>query len=99
MENFESLDELLPRLRDKGYHADFVTDNVCLYCGDLDIRLNPEAFQVDEVYLVREAPASLACVAVYAISAVTGVKGIWIAQQEDSRSTPLGHAIAGRIPT
>jgi hypothetical protein len=50
MKNYESLLEALNDLKNRGYEADFSTQSVCLYCGDLDLRLYPEEFHVDELY-------------------------------------------------
>ena len=65
MENYQSLEEALDNLRKRGYEADFSPDTDCLYCEDLDIRLDPEDFHIDEIYRF----------AVYAITSATGVKG------------------------
>ena len=54
MKNYESLVAALDDLRKRGYAADFATDTICLYCGDLDLRLDPEDFHVDEVTGLRE---------------------------------------------
>jgi len=78
MKNYESLDHALDDLRAKGYTTDFTTDKVCLYCGELDIRLDPEDFHVDEVSRVEGASGYEDKAFVYAITAVTGVKGTLI---------------------
>lgn len=66
----ETLGEELSELEDKGYTTDlsFETDPYGLYAGDLDMRLNPESYHVDEVD--RTSDASL-----YAVSFTAGVKG------------------------
>lgn len=73
MKNYESLADALNDLKERGYWADFGTDTVCLYCGELDIRLNPEEFQVDEAYRF-EGDANDSIV-LYAITSATGMKG------------------------
>lgn len=67
----ETVGEELLELEDKGYTADlsFETDPYGLYAGDLDMRLNPESYHVDEVD--RASDGSL-----YAVSFTAGVKGI-----------------------
>jgi hypothetical protein len=75
MKNYESLVDALSDLKERGYEADFETASFCLYCGDLDIRLNPEAFNVDEVYRFEGDSSPDDNAIVYAISSNTGVKG------------------------
>jgi hypothetical protein len=74
MKHYESIIDALNAFKERGYWADFGTDTVCLYCGELDIRLNPEEFYVDEAYRFEgntDADSSM----VYAITSSTGVKG------------------------
>lgn len=73
MKNYESLDDALSDLRKKGYENDFSTESFCLYCGDLDMRLDPEEFHVDEIDRVERKcnPDTM----LYAISSSSGVKG------------------------
>lgn len=75
MKNYESLVDALADLNERGYVADFDTDNVCLYCGELDIRLNPEEFHVDETYRFEGDSNPDDNSVVYAITSSTGVKG------------------------
>lgn len=75
MKNYHSLPDALSDLKEKGYEADFETTSFCLYCGDLDIRLNPGAYNVDETYLVEGDSNPDDDTIVYAISSCTGVKG------------------------
>ncbi len=78
MKNYESLVDALNDLKERGYVADFATDTVCLYCGELDIRLNPEEFQVDEVYRFEGDSNPDDSAVLYAISSSTGIKGTLI---------------------
>lgn len=75
MKNYDTLVDALDDLRSRGYDADFATDTVCLYCGDLDLRLNPEEFSVDEVYRFEGNSGPDDNTVLYAISSATGVKG------------------------
>lgn len=75
MKNYESLVDALDDLRKRGYEEDFATETACLYCGDLDLRLNPEEFHVDEIYRFEGDSNPDDNVVLYAISASTGVKG------------------------
>lgn len=79
MKNYQSLTEALDDLKTRGYEADFATETTCLYCGDLDMRLNPEEFHIDEVYRFEDDDSSPDGSAVlYAISSSTGVRGILV---------------------
>jgi hypothetical protein len=75
MKSYESLIDALDDLRKRGYEADFATQTVCLYCGDLDLRLNPEEFNVDEVYRFEGNSNPDDAAVLYAISSSTGLKG------------------------
>ena len=77
MTNYQSLADALSDLKKKGYEENFESQTYCLYCGDLDLRLDPEDFHVDEIYHI-EGNAGSENPNVYAISSVTGVKGIII---------------------
>lgn len=75
MENYETLVDALDKLKERGYDADFATQSVCLYCGDLDIRLDPEDFHVDEIYRFEGDSNPDDNTVLYAITSATGVKG------------------------
>lgn len=78
MKNYESLVDALADLKKRGYEADFATTSDCLYCSDLDIRLNPEEFAVDEVYRFEGDSNPDDNSVLYAITSHTGVKGILV---------------------
>lgn len=80
MENNESLKEVLSDLKKKGYEADlsFETETFALYAGDLDMRLDPDDFHVDEIDRPADGCPADSGIIVYAISTATGVKGIEI---------------------
>lgn len=78
MKNYDTLVEALNDLKKRGYEADFTTDTVCLYCGDLDIRLNPEEFNVDEVYRFEGDSNPDDSAVLYAITSTQGVKGVLV---------------------
>ena len=75
MKNYDSLVDALSDLRQRGYEADFATESFCLYCGELDIRLNPEAFHVDEVYRFEGDSSPDDTSVLYAISSSVGLRG------------------------
>jgi hypothetical protein len=78
MNKNESLSDALSELRDKGYEADFATETFCLYCSDLDMRLDPEEFHVDKAYRFEGDTGPGDDARLYAISSPLGVKGILV---------------------
>ena len=78
MENTGSLGATLADLKKKGYDADlsFETNTFALYGGDLDMRLNPEGFHVDEIDRTVDDVYPGDAPVVYAITSATGVKGV-----------------------
>jgi len=85
MEKYTSPGEALADLKKKGYEADlgFETDPYGLYSSDLDMRLNPEAYHVDESVRVDDPSDPKDSEVVYAISFSSGVKGI-VEEKNDS---------------
>ena len=75
MKNYKSLEDALSDLKKRGYEADFGTETVCLYCGDLDMRLYPEEFKVDEEYRFEGDANHDEDAVVVAITSSSGVKG------------------------
>ena len=75
MKNFQTPIDALDDLKKRGYDTDFETQSFCLYCGDLDMRLDPEDFHVDEVYRFNGDANPEGSSVIYAISSSTGVKG------------------------
>ena len=96
MKNYESLANALDDLRKRGYEADFDTDTICLYCGDLDLRLDPEDFHVDEIYRFDTNSSPGDSSVLYAISSSTGVKGTLI-DREGSSSASLNFQMARKL--
>jgi hypothetical protein len=91
MENYTSPDDALSDLRKRGYGADlnFETDPFCLYCGDLDMRLNPEAYHIDETIRIDVDSHPEDSPIVYAISSSSGIKGTLVdAHDTDAGSHP-----------
>lgn len=78
MENFKSLPDALNDLRKRGYKTDFSVETFCLYCGDLDMRLSPEQFKVDEEYRFGGDAAHEEDTVLVAITSSTGIKGILV---------------------
>ena len=91
MENYISPEDAMSDLKKKGYKADldFGTDPFGLYSGDLDMRLNPEAYQVDQKYHFDEPSNPNGDEDVYAITSFTGVKGFLDVHEGDTGSSRL----------
>ncbi len=83
MQNNESLDNALTELKDKGYKDEFEAEPFCLYCSDLDMRLNPDEFHVDAIYNFEESGQSEDNAVVYAISSAHGIKGLVVDPSQD----------------
>lgn len=75
MKTYQSLIDALVDVKDRGYTEDFSIESSCLYCGDLDIRLNPEEFHVDEIYRFEEDSNPEDSAVLYLISSSRGIKG------------------------
>ena len=76
MKSYKTLEGALCDLRERGYETDFTVDNFCLYCGDLDMRLDPEQFSVDEEYLFKSDVSEAEDAVLIAITSSGGIKGI-----------------------
>ena len=87
MKNYESRNDALSDLKKKGYEDDFATESFCLYCSDLDMRLDPEDFHVDEIDQVDGNSNPGDSATVYAISSSAGVKGTLVVDADGAHST------------
>ena len=89
MKNYESLGDALSDLKKKGYEDDFATESFCLYCSDLDMRLDPEDIHVDEIDRVEGNSNTRDSTTVYAISTSAGVKGTLVVDADGAQSAEL----------
>ena len=99
MKNYVTLAEALSDLRKRGYDADFTaeTDTVSLYWGEFDVRLDPEEFQIDEVYRFDCNSIDDNNAILYAICDPTsGVKGILVDSLE-AASCGLSATLANKL--
>lgn len=87
MKNYESVTDALSDLRKRGYEDDFATESFCLYCGDLDMRLDPEDFHVDEIERVEGSSNPSDRTTIYAISSSVGAKGTLVVDEDSAQST------------
>jgi hypothetical protein len=93
MEKREPLGEALSDLKKKGYEADlsFETNIFALYGGDLDMRLNPDAYHVDEIDQVDDASHPHEETEVYAITICTGIKGVIVDEPDAGTASNAQH--------
>jgi hypothetical protein len=75
MTKYKSLADALNDLKSRGYEANFETQSFCLYCGELDMRLDPEEFKVDEEYRFEGDPNHDEDAVLVAITSSSGIKG------------------------
>jgi hypothetical protein len=78
MKTYDTLPNALADLKIRGYEADFTTTSDCLYCSDVDIRLNPAEFTIEEVYHFKVENNPDEGTVVYVITSHTGVKGVLV---------------------
>jgi hypothetical protein len=81
MKNYESIAAALSDLKERGYNADFTaeTETVCLYCGELDMRLDFQEYRIDEVHRFDCNSVHNENTVLYAISdPASGAKGVLI---------------------
>lgn len=88
MKKYDSMTSALNDLKERGYEADFETGSVCLYCGDLDMRLYPDQFKVDEEYRFEGDPNHDEDAIVIAITSATGIKGVLVDSYGSYSSNP-----------
>jgi hypothetical protein len=85
MNHYETVADALRDLRERGYEATFDSASSCLYCGDFDVRQDPEDFHIDEMYRFEDGCSVDEGSIVYAITSNTGVKGTLV----DARSSAV----------
>lgn len=96
MKNYETLVDALYDLHQRGYKEDFATPNTCLYCGDLDIRFNPDAFHIDEVYRFNSNSKLENSSILFAITTTGGIKGI-VVDDYDRYAENLSDALIKKL--
>ena len=89
MRTCTSLAEAMTELRNRGYEEDFDIELFGLYSGDdQDMQEDPQDFRIDEVILVEECSRPDNNTVVYAVTYITGIKGIVIGEHEANSSLP-----------
>lgn len=88
--NYGSLTDALNDLKIRGYDSE--TQANCLYCCDLDLRLDSEDFKVDEIYDFNGEDCAANKASFYAITAKTGVKGIVLENNDGDTCKIVTHS-------
>lgn len=78
MKHYETLAEAMEWLKRRGYTADFNLHHEWIECPQLDIKLSPEDFHVDEVHRFEGMTNPDDNDVLYAISSSMGVKGLLV---------------------
>ena len=78
MENYSTLSQAIEGLRLEGYTEDFNLQGHCIECKALDLQLSPQDFTIDKYYRFEGMSDPGDNSIVYAISAVTGEKGVLV---------------------
>ncbi len=78
MTTYETLTDALQDLRGRGFTHNFNLESDALHCPELDLRLHPEHFTIDEQYRFEGMSDPDDNDILYAISSDTGVKGVLV---------------------
>ena len=76
MTHYVTLSEAMQALKKKGYSQDFNLHHEWIECPQLDLRLKPEEFHVDEVHRFEGMTSPDDSDVLFAISSTLGVKGL-----------------------
>lgn len=76
MRSYETLTEALSDLSSRGYTHSFELTSNKIICSDLDLSLNPDEFEITEVYRFEGDSNPDDEEIVYAVSSKKGVKGV-----------------------
>lgn len=76
MKTFNTLTEAMASLKKKGYSHDFNLHHEWIECPQLDIRLKPEEFHVDEVHRFEGMNSPDDSDVLFAVSSSRGLKGL-----------------------
>jgi len=78
MTTYDTLTDALEALRGRGFTHDFNLEPDALHCPELDLRIHPEQFTIDEQYRFEGMSDPDDNDILYAISSGTGVKGVLV---------------------
>ncbi|WP_276483494.1 hypothetical protein [Paraflavitalea pollutisoli] len=80
MKHYNKLSDAVNELRNEGYAEELPDESFCLYCNNLELRINPD-LHVDQRVHVGPADQPEAGEVVYAISTPNGVKVIEVEEE------------------
>ncbi len=75
MNSYDTLSEALSDLEKRGYTHNFNLECDCIVCKSIDLKLNPEEFEITEYYRFEGESDPDDSEIVYAITSKEGVKG------------------------
>jgi hypothetical protein len=75
MNSYDTLSEALSDLEKRGYTHNFNLECDCIVCKSIDLKLNPEDFEITEYYRFEGESDPDDSEIVYAITSKDGVKG------------------------
>ncbi len=75
MNSYDTLSEALSDLEKRGYTHNFNLECDCIVCKSIDLKLNPEEFEITEYYRFEGESDPDDSEIVYAITSKDGVKG------------------------
>jgi hypothetical protein len=96
--NYEPLVDAIEDLRAQGYKEDFNLKPKCLECPSLKLELHPADFQIEGFYRFEGMSSSDDNSIIYAISGISGVKGILV-DAYGSYSESLSEAMIAKLKT
>lgn len=76
--NVASIDDLLDKVKRQGYQLEFRREADCLYCIELNCRVTPDSFIVDEYYHFEYPSDPDRDRILYAISSAQDLKGFLV---------------------
>jgi hypothetical protein len=93
MKTYQTLSEAINDLTKKGYTFNFNIQNDCIWCAENNMQLQPDEFEIDEVYRFQEMSDVDNESILYAISSThNNVKGLLVnaySVYADTSSTKL----------
>ena len=78
MKYYSTLSEAMTALRGKGYTIDFNLHPEWIECPQLDVRLRPEEFHVDEVHRFEGMTSPDDSEILFALSSNRGIRGLLV---------------------
>ncbi len=98
MTTYDTLTDALQDLRSRGFIHNFNLESDALHCSELDLRLHPEQFTIDEQYRFEGMSDPDDNDILYAISSHTGVKGVLV-NAYGPYADPLSADLAAKLGT